>query len=146
MTLPASAHAPPPLPPPNFQWRHQAQLCIIFVLVVVTLIFEWTKEYIEERFHSYRPVLERIWGELTVLGFLALCTFVMIQSEVLQYFSKMAFGDEEHMVCGSPSFPLNALGHQQGFAGTDRVLPFSYIRCTCLKRFTSRSSLCSSFS
>jgi hypothetical protein len=76
----------------------QAQLCIILVLVVVTLLFEWSKDLIEERFHSYRPVLERVWGELTVLGFLALCTFLMIQSEVLQYFSKLAFGDEEHMV------------------------------------------------
>jgi hypothetical protein len=66
----------------------------------VTLAFEWSKELVEERFHSYRRVLERVWGELTVLGFLALCTFLMIQSEILQYFSKLTFGDEEHMVSG----------------------------------------------
>ena len=39
-----------------------------------------------------------MWGELTVLGFLALITFMMVQSEVLQAVSELVFGDEMHMV------------------------------------------------
>ena len=39
---------------------------------------------VEEKFRKYRTVLERIWGELTVLGFLALVTFILLQSEATQ--------------------------------------------------------------
>jgi len=63
----------------------QAQLSIIIVLVIFTLIFENGKEVVEEKFRKYRPVLERIWGELTVLGFLALVTFILLQSEATHH-------------------------------------------------------------
>ena len=73
-------------------------LAIVVVLVVLTLLFETAKERLEERFEKFSIVLDRIWSELTVLGFLALVTFFMVQSNLLQALSSSVFGDEMHLV------------------------------------------------
>ena len=64
----------------------------------LTLLFEFGQQIIEEKYAKYRSVLAHVWGELTVLGFLALITFMMVQSEVLLAVSELVFGDEMHMV------------------------------------------------
>ena len=73
-------------------------LAIVVVLVVLTLLFETAKERLEERFEKFSIVFDRIWSELTVLGFLALVTFFMVQSNLLQALSSSVFGDEMHLV------------------------------------------------
>ena len=90
-----SSHGPHEVP----QWKDaHAQLGIVSFLVLLTLLFEFGQEIIEEKYAKYRSVLAHVWGELTVLGFLALITFMMVQSEVLQAVSELVFGDEMHMV------------------------------------------------
>ena len=45
-----------------------------------------------------QAVLSEVWAQLTVLGFLALATFLMVQSQFLQYVSGAIYGEEEHLV------------------------------------------------
>ena len=71
---------------------------VVVGLVLVTIGFEYAKDYVEEVLPKYQVVLDRVWGELTVLGFLALVTFLMVQSGVLPIVSALVYGDEEHLV------------------------------------------------
>jgi len=76
----------------------QAQLGIVLFLVGATLFFEFLKEDVDERFDTYKAVLAHIWSELTVLGFLALVTFILVQYKLLQRISELVFHEEEHLV------------------------------------------------
>ena len=71
---------------------------IVVGLVLVTIGFEYAKDYIEENLKKYAVVLDRVWAELTVLGFLALMTFLMVESGVLPILSALIYGDAEHLV------------------------------------------------
>jgi hypothetical protein len=69
---------------------------IVLVLVVLTIFFEYVKETIEESAdRAMEPVIEGLFGELTVLGFLSTITFCITK---LGFFSKLGvalFGEEE---------------------------------------------------
>ena len=56
-------------------------LVILAVLVVVSIFFEWATEvfqdFLEEQMPESVPVLKTIMKELTILGFLGLCTFLV---------------------------------------------------------------------
>ena len=71
----------------------QASMGIVIFLILATLCFEYGREGLEENFEKYSLVLSRIWSELTVLGFLALVTFILLQGGVLQATSEAIFGD-----------------------------------------------------
>lgn len=43
-------------------------------------------------------MLSEVWAQLTVLGFLALATFLMVQGQFLPYVSDAIYGEEEHLV------------------------------------------------
>ena len=79
-------------------WRMQWILLIMMGLMGATVLFEMFRDWLEEVLANYRMVVDKIWSELTVLGFLALCTFVMIQGGVLPAISTFAFGDPHHLV------------------------------------------------
>ena len=79
-------------------WRMQWILLIMMGLMGATVLFEMFRDWLEEVLANYRMVVDKIWSELTVLGFLALCTFVMIQGGVLPAISTFAFGDHHHLV------------------------------------------------
>jgi len=76
----------------------QSALAIVLFLVAMTVFFEALKDRVDEAFVSWKPVLIHIWSELTVLGFLALVTYLLIKSEALQAISRIVFEDPEHLV------------------------------------------------
>ena len=73
-------------------------LAIVLVLIGLTIAFEKGREELEGVMRRYELVLERIWSELTVLGFLALVTFLLTQSSALPALSSLAYGDDEHLI------------------------------------------------
>ncbi|KAL1502990.1 hypothetical protein AB1Y20_011060 [Prymnesium parvum] len=76
----------------------QSSLLIVLFLVFATVGFEFLKDSVEEKFEKYAVVLMHIWSELTVLGFLALVTFILVKMEILQTVSELVYKDEEHLV------------------------------------------------
>ena len=77
----------------------QSTVAIVTILITVTIIFENIKHFLE---HKVPPmmsaVLSALFGELTVLGFLALYAFFMLQTGVIQTASVLVYGDSERMV------------------------------------------------
>ena len=77
----------------------QSTVAIVTILITVTIIFENIKHYLE---HKVPPmmsaVLSALFGELTVLGFLALYAFFMLQTGVIPAVSVLVYGDSERMV------------------------------------------------
>jgi Ca2+-binding EF-hand superfamily protein len=69
---------------------------IALVLIALTIGFEHFKEHLEESVpNDMVLILEKLFGELTVLGFLAMVVFFVHQSGTLGHISK-AIGQEEH--------------------------------------------------
>mmetsp|Transcript_6699 Transcript_6699/g.9801 ORF Transcript_6699/g.9801 Transcript_6699/m.9801 type:complete len:177 (-) Transcript_6699:1661-2191(-) len=57
--------------------------CIVLLLILLTIAFELFKETLEEKApRSMRVIIEKLFGELTVLGFLSMFTFIMTQVRV----------------------------------------------------------------
>ena len=79
-------------------WKIQWMLLMVLSLMGATVLFEMFKELLERTFHHYEMVLHHMWSELTVLGFLSLCTFVMIKGEILQAISLVAFNHPHYLV------------------------------------------------
>ena len=77
----------------------QSTVAIVTILITVTIIFENIKHFLE---HKVPPmmsaVLSALFGELTVLGFLALYAFFMPQTGVIPTVSILVYGDSERMV------------------------------------------------
>jgi Ca2+-binding EF-hand superfamily protein len=73
-------------------------VCVL-VLVFFTILFEHGKEYISKLLDKSEAVLGHLWSELTVLGFLALVTFILINTGLLTDASKVIYnGDDHHLV------------------------------------------------
>ncbi|KAL1510146.1 hypothetical protein AB1Y20_006478 [Prymnesium parvum] len=74
-------------------------LGICVLLISITILFEILKHQLE---HHVPPmmtsVLQALFGELTVLGFIALFAYFMLRLGFLGWASLMVFGDEEHLV------------------------------------------------
>ena len=74
----------------------EAIIVIILVLIVLTIIFEHAKEHIEHSVdRAMKPIIESLFGELTVLGFLSLCTFCITKLGVFEELSVKIFGKNE---------------------------------------------------
>lgn len=77
----------------------QATLGIVAMLIVVTIAFEKAKHHLE---HTVPPlmstILSALFGELTVLGFIALYAFFMLQTGVIDAVSIVIYGDEHHLL------------------------------------------------
>lgn len=69
---------------------------IVVILIVMTIAFESAKEYIEETAsRNLRPIISSLFGELTILGFLSICTFCVTKLGVFRKLSVWLFGAEE---------------------------------------------------
>ena len=72
---------------------------IILCLIAVTLAFEECKRRLEEKCsEDMLVIVEKLFGELTVLGFLAMCIFFIHTSGLLVLVSKRIRLDEEELV------------------------------------------------
>lgn len=81
--------------------RLDSQIVIVIVigLILLTIFFEWIKERAEEAVpREMSGVLEHIFGELTVLGFLAMVTYLAIAGNIFAKLSKLLYGDEQHLL------------------------------------------------
>ena len=77
----------------------QSSIGIVIFLVVLTLLFEAFKDWLEELVpDQMEPVLRQIFAEFTVLGFLAMVTYFMIQGSVLSSLSFLIYQDHQHLV------------------------------------------------
>lgn len=69
---------------------------MILVLILLTIAFEEIKDYIEESAtQSLKPIINSLFGEITVLGFLSLITFCVSRLGVFEILSVDLFGEEE---------------------------------------------------
>lgn len=69
--------------------------CIVLILILLTIAFEKIKESIEESVNrSLKPIIQSLFGEITVLGFLSLFTFVITKLGVFDVVSVHIFGEE----------------------------------------------------
>lgn len=70
-------------------------VCTILCLIIVTLAFEHFKHHVESHCSEETElVLEKLFGELTVLGFLAMTIFLIDQSGLLEAIAKGIDFDE----------------------------------------------------
>eukprot|EP00546_Thalassionema_frauenfeldii_P018588 CAMPEP_0178906048 /NCGR_PEP_ID=MMETSP0786-20121207/6616_1 /TAXON_ID=186022 /ORGANISM="Thalassionema frauenfeldii, Strain CCMP 1798" /LENGTH=815 /DNA_ID=CAMNT_0020577727 /DNA_START=54 /DNA_END=2498 /DNA_ORIENTATION=+ len=76
--------------------------CIVFGLLTLTIIFETAKHSLEHSVtEDMKPVLEKLFGEMTVLGFLSMVTFVFNVTNLFGYLSTLLVGsedEEEHLL------------------------------------------------
>lgn len=77
----------------------QVTLGICVVLISVTIIFEITKHKLESNVTPMMyPILQAMFGELTVLGFIALYAYFMLRLGVLEWISLQIYHDPEHLI------------------------------------------------
>lgn len=69
---------------------------IVLILILLTVAFEECKEYIEEAGgRKMKPIVDSLFGEMTILGFLSAVTFVVTKCGVFSTISSALFGEEE---------------------------------------------------
>ena len=70
---------------------------IVIILICITIAFEAGKEKIEKSISKdTKPIIESLFGEMTILGFLSVCTFFVKKSSLFEMLSTNFFGKEEH--------------------------------------------------
>jgi len=80
--------------PSRLQTR-SAALIIVTILIVLSILFEFSREAIEEHTDELvQPIIEHTWEELTVLGFLSLLSFLVVKVGLMRKIS-CAIGFEE---------------------------------------------------
>lgn len=71
-------------------------VAIVAALALLTVAFELGKQGIETRAgEAFAPVVDAVFGELTILGFIGLVSFLCVSSGLSDYISQKAFGDDE---------------------------------------------------
>ncbi|KNC47738.1 calmodulin mutant syncam9 [Thecamonas trahens ATCC 50062] len=74
--------------------KRLAVLLILSTLIATTICFELAKDKLEELVEGpMQPILDSMWGELTVLGFLGLMTFIIQRTGWLSRLSCSQFAD-----------------------------------------------------
>jgi Ca2+-binding EF-hand superfamily protein len=69
-------------------------LVLITLLVIVTIVFEFMKDYAIDSTNKFtRPIVLTLFGEMTVLGFLSVVTFIVGYGGGLDDLSEDLFGD-----------------------------------------------------
>ena len=69
------------------------------MLIVLTIIFEFSKENLEERAtRNLRPLVDKLFGEMTVLGFLSVVTFCITKAGWFTILSEELFGEENELL------------------------------------------------
>lgn len=74
-------------------------LLLMLALIMLSLIFEESKHHIEKRADEHKQIiLQQLFGELTVLGFIALITFFLMDSGVFTRLSMRIYNDPDHLL------------------------------------------------
>ena len=74
-------------------------IAITLILIVLTVGFEILKESLEESVpEDYEIILEKFFGELTVLGFLSMVTFLISKTGALEKLSEHLFEEEDELL------------------------------------------------
>lgn len=69
-------------------------LGIVLVLITMTIIFETLKDYIQENASSnMKLIVDKLFGEMTVLGFLTMFTFAFSRTGLFATLSMLIFGN-----------------------------------------------------
>ena len=69
---------------------------IVIVLILLTVAFEIMKEHVEESVpEDFEVILEKFFGELTILGFLSMVTFIVSQAGIMTILGKKIYGESE---------------------------------------------------
>ena len=69
---------------------------IVLVLIILTIAFEKIRDAIEESAtRSFKPIIKSLFGEVTVLGFLSLFTFLLTRFGVFEALSMIVFGEDK---------------------------------------------------
>ena len=74
------------------------------------IVFEAVKHYLEESVtEDMEPIIEKLFGELTVLGFVSMLSFLLSEAGFFKFLSRRLFGNERWGVSSfaSASFFLN---------------------------------------
>ncbi|GMH60646.1 hypothetical protein TL16_g03094 [Triparma laevis f. inornata] len=80
----------------NWMSESTSVYSIIIFLIVVTIMFEKTKDIVEERAtKDMLPIIESLFGEMTILGFLSVITFICTKVGILEMLSINIFGEGE---------------------------------------------------
>ena len=77
-------------------------LVVLTLIVLISVVFEKAKEYaLDESTKSTKPIVNALFGEMTVLGFIGLVLFVVVQTEALNTISDSVFNEADTLqVCG----------------------------------------------
>jgi len=79
-------------------WAAFCVLVIVTCLIFVTIFFEHLKHNLEHSVdEELKPVLEHLFGELTVLGFIGLSVFAVSKVGILSTLSVTFFGEDEFL-------------------------------------------------
>uniref|UniRef100_A0A7S1VF95 EF-hand domain-containing protein n=1 Tax=Grammatophora oceanica TaxID=210454 RepID=A0A7S1VF95_9STRA len=71
-------------------------VCIVLGLLILTMMFELGKEYLEEIVEEdMEPIIEKLFGEMTVLGFLSMVTFFLSEFGFFEWLALKMYHDEE---------------------------------------------------
>lgn len=74
-------------------------VCVVLLLILLTIAFEVSKEHLEEKANrNMRPIVDKLFGEMTVLGFLSIFTFVITKAGYFKEISEMIFGDDSDLL------------------------------------------------
>ena len=73
--------------------------CIVLLLIFLTITFEFGKEHLEERAaRNLRPLVDKLFGEMTVLGFLSVVTFAITKAGWFTKLSDIFFDEEDELL------------------------------------------------
>eukprot|EP00003_Mantamonas_plastica_P007358 TRINITY_DN1617_c0_g3_i1.p1 TRINITY_DN1617_c0_g3~~TRINITY_DN1617_c0_g3_i1.p1 ORF type:complete len:260 (+),score=46.28 TRINITY_DN1617_c0_g3_i1:68-781(+) len=79
--------------------KHRAAVLIILTcLVATTMLFDFIKDKVNEIAKGvFEVVVDSLWEEMTVLGFVGLLSFLLVRTNVLTSLSENQFGDPEYL-------------------------------------------------
>jgi hypothetical protein len=83
------------------EYQHDliVMVCIVIFLILLTVAFEAVKEFLEEAVNDdMKIIVEKLFGELTVLGFLAMVTFLITTSGYFSILSERLLGEEDELL------------------------------------------------
>ena len=76
----------------EFNLKLRILLVIAGVLIALTIAFEMVEEFLTDLINKdFLPILQHVYSELTILGFVGLIMFILTKSGVLQSYSKSMF-------------------------------------------------------
>jgi hypothetical protein len=72
---------------------YAVNVCVVLVLILLTIGFELMEDYLEESAsRNMKPIIEKLFGEMTVLGFLSAFTFVVTKAGSFERLGEHLFG------------------------------------------------------